>query len=328
MWIRIIAGCIFFLSTPARAEESSNQNIRAQFSLSLHGGSIADPLPFTLRISFSDDIRIDPAMLTGTDLKPPDIQKEFFEAEFFPYNPPESAVLSPVELKGLIRLYAPGEYVIPPLEIPYTCISCPDQGLRTVKTRSTPLKIGSLIPSGQVRNDLIIPADPPEPDFRIEWYHSNAVHHLIRALLFFLTAALCLLWFLLKLHIARNRQVPETEKLPDARDLGRQLLSFLETAPDPPRWKFMADASGLFREWLAAEFSLGLGPRCGTASVFFEAAESKIPDRFHGEIREILRMADQAAALESAVEADIFIGRTVSLVRTVQNLPDRDQAEL
>jgi ribosomal protein S19E (S16A) len=129
-----------------------------------------------------------------------------------------------------------------------------------------------------------------------------------------------------RIYSARKQKEIEKNNLPDSRDLVKQLLLFLETAPDPPHWKFMAQASMLLREWLVAELGLSRSARGGTGSIFFEAIESQIPARFRKEIQQILLMADHAAALESGTEKDDFMTRIAALVRSIRTHQDRAQA--
>lgn len=323
--IATLASFIFLLTSLVFAEESA-PDIRAEFSLAIQGGRIGDPLPFVLRIAFSDTIRIDPSAITGMDLKPSGIQKELFDAQFVPYDAVEAAAQSPAELKGWIRFYAPGEYTIPPVAVHYTCLSCPDTQVRSVRTCPTPVKIGSIIHPGDLKKDLIIPLNAPQSDFRIEWHHQKAVHYQLRTVLFFLLAGGCLIWTFVRIYSARKQKEVEKKKLPDSRDLVKQLLLFLETAPDPLHWKFMAQAGMLLRDWLVAELGLTRSARGGTGSIFFEAIESQIPVRFRKEIQQILLMADHAAALESGTEKDDFMTRIAALVRSIRNHQDRAQA--
>ncbi|MDM8517659.1 hypothetical protein QUF76_15790 [Desulfobacterales bacterium HSG16] len=91
--------------------------IMAKFSLSANGGNIGDKIPFLLQIDFVDTFRIDPSSISDINLKPDSIQKELFDIIFASYDPFEIVSKSPVIIKGWMKIYSPGEFVIPSIYI-------------------------------------------------------------------------------------------------------------------------------------------------------------------------------------------------------------------
>ena len=137
--------------------------IRVGLSVPLEGCQIGDRIPFALRVDFSDRIRIDPSSLVNINLRPGQIQKELFDLKFDPYDYVQAVSQSPFVLTGWMKIYSPGEFVIPAVEIRYECIPCSDDRVRSIKTEAVPLKVASIVPSKLESPGLAVPMDNVKP---------------------------------------------------------------------------------------------------------------------------------------------------------------------
>ncbi|WP_124327359.1 hypothetical protein [Desulfonema ishimotonii] len=302
-------------------------SVRAELRLAVNGGNIGDRIPFTLRIVFSDIIRIDPAALTHIDLRPQGIQKELCDIEFAPFDYVRITEKSPVEIQGRIALWAPGEFSVPPVTIPYTCRTCPDTRVRSVRTAPRPLKIASFLPSHDAKKDLIVPEENLSPDFRIHVYHQAAGRHLALAWLGFLMAAGAVLWRCIQTY--RTEQRKAATQAISGTDLALEALqAFLSREVSGPHWVYMAEAGKLFRVFLTEKYHMDRLPEGGTGALFFNAARAFLPPELRAGVGELLRNIDDAAALETGFSDEIadFRNRMNALAMAIHIGSDGDGA--
>ena len=156
-------------------------SISTKLSLFMSGGNIGDSIPFTLTITFSDRVSIDPSSIATLNLRPPELQKELFDCIFDPYDYAKAVTKSPIVITGRVRFYAPGEFTIPPIKISYSCPSCSNSTsntVRSIETEPVLFKVSSIIPTDKSENRLIVPTDPVSPDFHLAALNQQSLRYL------------------------------------------------------------------------------------------------------------------------------------------------------
>jgi hypothetical protein len=274
-------------------------SIRVDLSVPLQGAQIGDRIPFSFRIEFSDRIRIDPSSLVNINLRPGHIQKELFELKFDPYDYVKAASQSPLTLTGWMKIYSPGEFVIPAVEIHYECTTCSGDPVRSIKTGEIPLKIGSLVPSKRGKAKLAVPVDNVNPVLPTESLRDQARKALWQAVGSFVIAAALLGWLGRKWVAGkRERRGVLEEKREDV--LAERLRAYLTQVPSSPHWEVAGQAGRQLREYVVTKYGLDRNPRQGSGEVFFEAVQGRIPGGLASPLRSLLREIDGMIALETA----------------------------
>ena len=274
-------------------------SIRADLSVPLHGAQVGDRIPFSLRIAFSDRIRIDPSSLVNINLRPGHIQKELFELKFDPYDYVKLVSQSPLTLTGWMKIYSPGEFVVPAVEIHYECTTCSGDPVRSIKTGEIPLKIGSLVPSKRGETKLVVPADNVNPVLPAESLRDRARQALWQAVGSFVLAAVLLVWLGRKWVAGkRERKGILEEKREDV--IAEKLRAYLTQIPSDPHWEVAAQAGSQLREYMVTKYGLDRNPRQGSGEVFFEAVKGRITGDVASPLRSVLREIDDMIALETA----------------------------
>lgn len=282
-------------------------SLRVKLSLGINGGNLGDTIPFTLAVTFSDFIKIDPSSIANINLKPNEIQKELFDIEFDTYDYAKAALKSPIVITGRMRFYAPGEFVIPPVKITYTCTTCSDTQVRTSMTEGIIFKTSSIVSTKEPERRLIIPANDLPPSFDIEGYALKAR----TSLLIFVSSALAVLlligWFWKK-----KRDMMEAEfllnKLKPEDLLLERLITLLNITPPKPHWLYIKESINLLREYLVARYNIPQEPFGGSGSTFFESVKNMIPQNKLKTVKSLLYETDNiiAAELKEYGEIDKF----------------------
>lgn len=273
-------------------------SIGAKLSVPLGGCQIGDEIPFSLRIDFSERIRLDPSSLVNINLRPGQIQKELFDLKFDPYDYVKEVLQSPLTLTGWMKIYSPGEFVIPAVEIHYECIPCSGDRVRSIKTEAIPLKVASLVPSQGEKAKLVVPMDNVKPALPTVSLRGQARKLLWQAVVCFVLAAALLGWAGRKWVAVRMEEKGETEeKREDV--LAEGLRAYLGQAPTGPHWMYAGDAGVRLREYLDAKYGLGRNPRQASGEVFFEAVREQVPGRVASRLGSLLQEIDRTIALEA-----------------------------
>jgi len=274
-------------------------SIRAELSVPLKGCRVGDRIPFAFRVDFSDRIRIDPSSLVNINLRPGHIQKELFDLKFDPYDYVKAASQSPFVLTGWMKIYAPGEFVVPPVEIRYECIPCSDDRVRSIKTEAIPLKVASLLPSGLSTPKLAVPTHNVKPDLPVEPLRRQERSALWQAIACFVLAAVLLGWSGRKwAAVKREREGERAEKEEDV--LAVRLRDCLTRSPSGPHWVYACDAGRLLREYLGAKYGLERDPRQASGAVYFEAVRGQVPGQIASRLGPLLEEVDRMTALETS----------------------------
>jgi hypothetical protein len=295
--------------------------IRVDLSVPLKGCQIGDRIPFAFRVDFSDRIRIDPSSLVNINLRPGQLQKELFDLKFDPYDYVKAATQSPFVLRGWMKIYSPGEFVIPAVEIQYECIHCSDDRARSIKSREIPLKVASLVPSKGEPAKLVVPMDNVKPVLPIETLRRQARKALWRAMGCFVLAAGLLGWSGRRWADARRQREGErAERREDV--LAERLHAWLTQTPTGPHWVYAGDAGRLLREYLNAKYGLARDPRQASGAVFFEAVREQVPGPVASRLGSLLEEIDRMIALETGEYPELkrWQNDTLELLRLAQSM--------
>jgi len=271
--------------------------IRASLTLSINGGNIGDRIPFSLHISFSDLVRIDPSSIVNIYLTPPDIQKELFELKFDPYDYVEAAAKSPILITGWMKFFTPGEFIIPSLEIKYTCSTSFDERPRVIKTKRVPFKVSSIVPAHQTEKKLLIPMDFLNLNYNIKSYHKKANIHLLLSTLSFLLAVICMGWFIGKVYIIKKQKENLREKKRED-IIAEKLRLLLQKDPPDPHWGYIGEISKILREYLVTKYQITNYPAGGSGKVFFDAINKSLPEKIAPALLSLFNNIDDIVALE------------------------------
>ena len=275
------------------------RSIRVDLSVPLQGSQIGDRIPFALRIEFSDRIRIDPSSLVNINLRPGDIQRELFDIKFDPYDYVKAASQSPLTLTGWMKIYAPGEFVIPPVEIRYECATCSGDPVRSIETDEVPLKVASLVPSKGVKAKVAVPTDNVPPLLPTDSLRRKARNSLWQAALSLAVAAALLGWSGRRwAALRRERQGTQEEKREDL--LAERLRACLTQPSTGPHWKVAGETGRQLRAYVVTKYGLHRDPWQGSGEVFFEAVQGRLPGEVASRLRPLLRELDDMIALETA----------------------------
>ncbi len=282
-------------------------SISSRLSLFMNGGNIGDSIPFSLVITFSDRVSIDPSSIATLDLRPPELQKELFDCVFDPYDYAKAVTRSPIVITGHVRFYAPGEFTIPPIRISYSCPSCPDHAgdtVRSIETEPAVFMVSSMIPEEKSQNRLIVPTEPVSADFRLAELHRQSLRYLWLAIISFAGLASCALWLLL----LRDRAAAERHRLKERKSdgqLAERLRALLEAAPAVPHWSYLGEVGTLLREYLVALYGIDPAYRGGSGRQFMETVAARLPGECVDPLSGVLAAIDDSVALESEHYRDI-----------------------
>jgi hypothetical protein len=272
-------------------------SIQATLALQIHGGNIGDKIPFTFTLAFSDKVRIDPSSIANIYLKPENIQKELFEIQVDPYDYVKALSASPIRITGWMRFYAPGDFMVPPLRVKYTCSSCSHSQERSLGTEGVPVKIASLVPFKQAQNTLIIPPDPVIPEYNDQSYHTSAARNLIRSLLCYLFALLLTGLSVVQVYRLRKQGEPSVEKRREE-ILAEKVKELLRTTPTVSHWEYVEEAGSLFRQYLVEKYGIPKDPYGGSGEVYFESVKKRLPEQLSATIHVLLKEIDTVIARE------------------------------
>lgn len=270
--------------------------IRPEISFSIHGGNTGDKLPFVFSVHFLHRVRIDPSAIATLDLRPAGIQRELYDLYLEPFDAVRSVSASPIRITGWLQIYIPGEFVIPPVEIKYTCEACADKRVRTIRTQAIPLKIASIVPASWARSNLIVPeAIPPSTDETAR-YHKMARWNLRVATASFLITALSIgLVFRLR---KSGKSEPEQSTKMGLETWSETLETALNRVSPAPGWRDAAHIGRIFRQYLAAACQAPHGQAGGSSAVFYEGIKAALPADTGPQILSLLTRFDDMVAEE------------------------------
>ena len=264
-------------------------------------------LGITLTIIFSDRVSIDPSSIATLNLRPPELQKELFDCIFDPYDYAKAVTRSPIVITGRVRFYAPGEFIIPPVKISYSCPSCSngtDKTVRFIETEPVLFKVSSIIPKDQSENRLIVATDPVSPDFRLPALHQQTLRYQWLAIICFGGFVLCAVWLLLLRRKATVERVRIKERKRDGQ-MAEQLRTLLQATPTVPHWSYLGQVGSLLREYMVALHGIDVKHTGGSGKQFMETIRAHVSGECFDSLSTIFTAIDNSVALESEHCRDI-----------------------
>jgi hypothetical protein len=270
-------------------------SIRGNLTVSIAGGNLGDQIPFMLRIEFSPRVSIDPSSLATINLRPENIQKELFEVTFDPYDYTKSVHASPISISGQMKFYAPGDYVIPTVEIKYHCPECSPPQDRSFQTKPVSVKISSIVPSTLRESNLIVPLQPPQMPVSMTSSRQAALNNLAISLVCLVLMIGGVIWCLLRrLSLKKEKERLHKEKREDL--LADQLRALIAEAPGGDPWKFLSQSSVMFRDYLICRYHNSSAPTGGNSTVFWKTIGAHLPPEVGPKTKTLLEDIDRAAA--------------------------------
>jgi hypothetical protein len=293
--------------------------VAVTFLPDINGAMAGTPIPFRLEIRFGDGIKIESATLANLDLKPTGIFQNLYEVNF---DQPLSGIdltSSPITVTGRLLVYATGEYVIPSIPAYYTDSRAGAGTVRTVKTRNTPIRIGSIVPEtiGDYRLKVAEPA-PPAP-----LVLPGIAGRLLKAGL--LTAAGLLLlalavvgWLQLRSRLARSKGNGNRLRRRQSREA---LVRWLNRDPAAMEMDDYAAFGAALRDYLAESAGLGMNVRGGSHASFLHNLESRLPGAALSQAETVLREIDHLLAGEgkTAESGRRLLDRTGELINSLES---------
>ena len=294
--------------------------IQATLDLAMNGAHIGDTIPFIITIVFSDRITIDPSSLSTINLRPFNIQRELFDSTFVPYDPTKIVLQSPVKISGTIISYAPGEFVLPPVTVNYTCQECSGSPVRSFETKTVPFKVASLVPAAKEGNRLLVPADVINPEYHLETLQTKKAWFLTAALAALALFFICVVG-VVTLAYQKQRESKKTIGRTNDEMLADEIRLALRSAPSTPHWQYLAHAGNLVRSYIAVRYQIPMEHLGGSGTGFVDCITSQIPDNCVELLRGILETIDNAVALELKTSPDI--GKLQTDIATLLNVTGR-----
>ncbi|WAC07440.1 MAG: hypothetical protein OS130_14630 [Thermodesulfobacteriota bacterium] len=283
--------------------------IRVNLGLTMNGARIGDSIPFTFTIVFSDRVSIDPSSVSNINLRPFNLQRELFDTTFDPYDPTKVVLRSPVRITGTITCYASGEFVLPPVNISYSCQECSGNPVRSVESKTIPFKVSSLLPTAKEGNRLLVPTNVIQPDFQFDTLRTQKKWFFTAALVTLVLFFVCVGWVVVLSYRAKKERGELMEKTKDeflAEELRQILLSPIPT----PHWKYLTDAGTLVRKYIAARYHIPREHLGGSGNQFVNSISNHLPENCTGLLHTILETVDNAVALELETYPDLAKLRT------------------
>jgi hypothetical protein len=273
--------------------------IGAKLTLFMNGGNIGDSVPFSLTISFTDKVTIDPSSFSTLNLRPTELQKELFDCVFDPYDYTRAVTKSPVVITGRITFYAPGEYTIPPVKVGYSCPSCPDKGVRSIESEPALFMVSSIIPDDRSEYRLIVPTEPVAPVFQQGGSGGQArLLYLWSAIICSLGLSGCAIWAFF-LFCTTRADPDQLEQRRKEAQLVELLGAQLHATPSIPHWRYLAETGALLREYLVLHYGVDVKYQGGGCHRFMETLAGRIPAEPYGQLRDIFAAIDTCVALEA-----------------------------
>lgn len=306
--VNLLAEDIHILWTSPRLIELT-PSIRAELQPAMTGGRIGERIPFAFRIIRSDTIQVEPSSIANLNLRPLNLQKELFDLKLDPYDYVSAAAQSAVQISGWMKLYAPGDYVIPSLVIKYSCTNCLDNQVRTLKTKPVSIKVSSIVPARQADKKLILPQANLQPEDKSEFFRIRADLHRLISVASFVCASFCVIWFIAALKKVRRQQKHLLE-IKRVDTLAEKLTLHLKALPSGQHWRYMAEVGRLLRAYIVEKYQIREYAAQGSGRVFSLSVQPNLPEALFTEIENVFEEIDNAAAQELDIHADIETFRT------------------
>ncbi|MEA1923219.1 MAG: hypothetical protein U9N63_11255 [Pseudomonadota bacterium] len=297
------------------AQNTANPAGKVSLYCPLNGGRIGDPISFVLLVELTDSAVLEPSSLSRLEMRlvggnGQNLQKEFFEFEFAPFDHLILAARKSFTIKGIMRFYAPGDYRLAPLSLVCRLSDSTDDRTRdrtedspaklvtgTIESNSIAVRIAGLHPDSEPSPALIIPKK--EPRFtstgldgwqtRSRLYYITLIFSLLLALFF---GVVCYL---------RRKKAPAPELKGESgriKELAEALSSTLKQEKVENHWCYLVDFDHLLRSFLLAELKLPGVLVGGCGATFMEHILPTLDPRMAARLQLLWSDIDRIVALE------------------------------
>ena len=293
-------------STAAGAPETKTPCGSVTLSSRLAGGRIGDPVPFIIRISLADGVRLDEGALTGFKLRPDRLPPELYRVRITIAQPRAKVNPDIITLRGTLVIYAPGTYQVHTTRL---VGHRQDENGKTVLVEfpATALvgKIASLQPEiATSAVSLVIPRrDPPLPP-QPQSHPGQVAAASYTGILCLLAALFCSLG--LYLNRRSLKVLPESDssgRLP-GKTPRRQLQKLLQPATDN-NWSALVAIDHQLRYLLGEEMKLAPGAVGGCGETFARRLSQRLAPEKGRELVRIYAEIDHLVSRERAGQKQV-----------------------
>ncbi len=293
------------------AQNIANPAGKVSLYCPLNGGRIGDPISFVLRVELKDSAVLEPSSLSRLELRPlggngQNLQKEFFEFEFAPFDHLILAAKKSFTINGVMRFYAPGDYHMAPLSLVCRLSDSTDDGAgvssaklvtSTIESNSIAVRIAGLHPDSEPSPALIIPEKEPRftPTGLDGWQTRSRLYRIT------LILSLLLALFFGVVCYLRWKKAPAPELKGESdriKELAEALSSTLKQEKVENHWCYLVDLDHLLRSFLLAELKLPEVLVGGCGATFMEHILPTIDPRMVARLQLLWSDIDRIVALE------------------------------
>ncbi len=241
----------------------------------LAGGRIGDPIPFTLKIKLAPGVDLDDGSLAGLEVRPDRLPPELYSSTLAPFSRRQAVGKKELNLRGTLRLYAPGTFRIEPTRL---VGRRRDAGGKTrlydLVASALTVKVAALQPAiATSRVSLVVPRNSPPLPPRPATHAGRVAAASYLGILFLLAALFCGLGVYLALRAPKTE--PAAEK--PAPETPRESLAKLLAGETGPRdWRRLVAIDHRLRSLLGQEFSPAPA-RGGRGEAFARRLADKLP---------------------------------------------------
>ncbi len=273
----VVLVCLCSASVQGAIEPVGEVSFRCQ----LNGGRIGDPIAFVIEVQLKKSVVIVPSSLSHLELRPvganrQNLQKEFFEFEFTPFDHLVLAAKRSFTIKGVMRFYAPGEYQLVPLSLVCCLSESGDNSFdsdrpvtSTIVSNSIVVRIAGLHPDSDPPPALVIPEkDPQFKPIGIDgWDSRYRLYQYAIFLSFLLTFFLGIICYTCRKNTPALKLKGNVDPI---KDMTKALAVTMKQVEVENHWCYLVDLDHLLRKFFLAKLDLPGGWKGGSGPTFVE----------------------------------------------------------
>ena len=300
---------------PVAAQDTVDFAGKVSLYCPLNGGRIGDPISFVLQVQLAESAVLEPSSLSRLEMRPvggngQNLQKEFFEFEFSPFDHLILAAKKSFTINGVMRFYAPGDYRLAPLSLlcrlpdssDYSSGDSSGDGsgklvTSAIVSNSIAVRIAGQHPDSKPSPTLVIPEKEPrfKPTGLDGWQTRFRLYRIT------LILSLLLALFFGVVCYFRREKAP-APKLKDEsnriREIAEALSSILKQEKVENHWCYLVDLDHLLRSFLLAELKLSGVLVGGCGATFMEHILPTLDTRMAARLQLVWSEIDRIVALE------------------------------
>ena len=297
------------------AQNSANPVGKVSLYCPLNGGRIGDPISFVLRVQLEESVVLEPSSLSRLELRlvggnGQNLQKEFFEFEFAPFDHLILAAKKSFTIYGVMRFYAPGDYRLAPLSLVCRLSDSSDYSsgessgnnsgklvTSTIVSNSIVVRIAGLHPDSKPSPALVIPEKEPRftPTGLDGWQTRSRLYRITLILSLLLTLFFGVICYLRRKKAPAPELKGESDRI---KELAEALSSTLKQEKVENHWRYLVDLDHLLRGFLLAELKLSGVLVGGCGATFMEHILPTLDTRMAARLQLVWSEIDRIVALE------------------------------